>query len=326
MSTSSPNQKKLPGAASPIADLEPFAKVKLIAFDLDGTLLKASDGAPGPRILTLQASAQRFGVRLTVATGRTLTGIQKVLSSLGNSRIPAILYNGGLVIEPTRRLIVSRRKISAEASKRIIALAKRANASVWLYGIAEDKLFPEGIPDLGQLEQVNYFGPMPPPMPEFNGMPVTFSDETNPAFPIVAALIFIDTSKVNQEIVGEINQIDGISVTSSGGKYIEIRPKDCSKATGMADLTRSLGYQPNEVLAVGDNDNDLELLDWAGVSVAVNGASPAAQAASTYISMFGAERAAIEVLDLVRMAKRLFRGGGIAHGAPDSVAGMAEKD
>ena len=70
---------KLPNVSSPLEDLQPFSKIKLVALDLDGTLLKNSKGVPGERIYALKNS---INVQLTLATGRALKGAGQTLKKL----------------------------------------------------------------------------------------------------------------------------------------------------------------------------------------------------------------------------------------------------
>lgn len=303
-STLVPNQ--LPGHFAPLEELAPFSHIHLIAFDLDGTLLKAPEQAPGERVKQLGGSARRFGTRLTVATGRTLTGAQNTLSALGDlGSTPIILYNGSLVIQPGPRRIVAHRQISSGLVNEVLQVARKSEANIFIYSVNADEA--EFNAELSDWETVLYSGNLPLPDREFNGMPVLALDEVEVITPATAILILLDANNDHTALQATLRALPGISVTSSGHRYIEIRPSGSSKAAGMEDIIRSLGLKQSDVLAVGDNDNDVELLEWAGIGVAVNGASPSAISVSNYISHYGAERAAIEVLDLVRRAKRLHK-------------------
>ncbi len=280
--------------------------MQLIAFDLDGTLLKAPDEAPGVRIKRLQGSAKSFGVRLTLATGRTLKGAQNTLYALGDlGAMPIILYNGSLVIEPGLGKVVAHREINAVVASEVLRTVQAHNAGIFLYSV--------NVPNLQIREHVDtwetvwYSGKEEVPPREYNGMPTIRLQQDSVDAPVTAMLILMDRQEDEAKLKASLQSIDGISLTSSGGRYIEIRPQGSSKAAAMEDLCRSLNFKQLDVLAVGDNDNDVELLQWAGIGVSVKGASCAATAASNFVSHFGAERAAIEVLDLVRRAKRLYR-------------------
>ncbi|MBC3832417.1 HAD-IIB family hydrolase [Undibacterium amnicola] len=295
----------LPDYLAPLEELEPFSRVQLIAFDLDGTLLKAPDEAPGERIKRLQGSAKSLGVRITLATGRTLTGAQNTLSALGDlGSTPIILYNGSLVVQPGLKKIIAHRKIEALAANKVIEIARDNDVDLFIYTVSDENA--EGCSEIGTWETVSFVGAVPPAR-EFNGMKVFNLETEYVQLAVTAMLILLKPQSDQVRLNKVLKNLDGISITSSGSRFIELRPKGSSKAAGMTDVIRSLKLSQKDVLAVGDNDNDVELLEWAGIGVSVQGASPMAKSASDYVSRFGAENAAIDVLEIVRRAKRLHR-------------------
>lgn len=300
---------------SPLDELMPFSQIKLVVFDLDGTLLKSLDGKPGERILQLHASARTAGVRITVATGRTLFGAQRVLGALSQlDGLPAVLYNGSVVIQPGTNRLLYRDVIQPSAVMAIVEMALDMNVKSFFYNFHEKKNLDMASAE-GWPEKVTYIGPLPLPLTEFNGMSVD-------AYPLgdqdgndcVAILILPKNTEEASDIYLALSKIDGVSTTKSGSKYIEIRPANSTKAVGLTELSKALYLRSDEVIAVGDNDNDVELLQWAGIGVSVSGGSPAAHAASQYTSRYGPERSAIEVLDLIRRAKRLNKSRPEAYG------------
>lgn len=299
---------ELPGFLAPLKELENFANIRLVAFDLDGTLLRAPDSTPGERFQLLQNSAASFGVRITLATGRTLTGASRTLSALQRrSATPVILYNGSLVIDPSNWAIVSHMQIGGDVVKHIIALAEENKASCFVYTVQEQ--FGQNILDtslLSKLEQVWHWGTDRPSV-DFNGMPILEGASNYPNLPATAALILPSAQTSLSKLEDDLRKVDEISITSSGSKYIEIRPFGASKAEGMTALCRAINVERAHTLAVGDNDNDVELLRWAKIGVAIKGATESALGAADYVTRFGAERGAIEVLDLIRKTKRLMR-------------------
>ena len=97
-----------------------------------------------------------------------------------------------------------------------------------------------------------------------------------------------------------------MSFTCSGASYIEIRPENSNKGAALEYVTKAQNLSKEEVLAIGDNDNDSELLVWAGIGVAISNASEAAIASSDYICRRGVAEGAIEVLRVVKEARRFF--------------------
>jgi Cof subfamily protein (haloacid dehalogenase superfamily) len=295
---------KLPNISSPLRDLQPFSKIKLVALDLDGTLLKNSEGIPGDRIYSLKNS---LNVQLTLATGRALKGAGKTLKKLNLSNkihdktlssFAVILYNGSLVINPKNNSLIYHIEIPELVVAQIINVTQKYLAQTFIYVIDSSSLIVTE-----DMEKVYYVGNSPNPESEFNGISVTpWNNKISE--PATALLIIPPNDNNLKQLVTDLKKIKDISITSSGGGYIEVRPQGSSKANGMQhwiDMP-SVPYKQEEILAVGDND--VELFKWAGIGVAVNSASKAALDACDYVTKYGAEQGVIEVLNLLKQAKR----------------------
>lgn len=325
MSSSSPTSPRyLPRSVSSLDELIPFSKVRLIAFDLDGTLLRDAESLPGPRLLALRRSTSSYKVRITVATGRTLWGAQRVITALGGlENTPVVLYNGSVVavgLEVGRIRTLQRLTIPSSATAEIARQARRLGATLFAYEFRESVI--QTLAENDWPETVFVVSDNREGVREFNGMePVHCSMADLAATSPSAILLLPRDSQSCTDLVTSLASIDGISVTSSGGHYVEIRPYGVSKAKGLEVLLNALEIPPADVLAVGDNDNDVELMEWAGLSVAVRGASEAACRVATYISRQGPEHAAIELLDLIRQARRLRKGRAIDAGRGHSGLG-----
>ncbi|MGD0581221.1 MAG: HAD-IIB family hydrolase, partial [Bryobacteraceae bacterium] len=95
-----------------------------------------------------------------------------------------------------------------------------------------------------------------------------------------------------------------VSCTASGTRYIEVRPVGSDKGAALARAAELLGILREQVLAIGDSDNDVEMLRWAGVGVSVAGASAMALAGSRFVCRHAVVAGVIEVLRLIRQARR----------------------
>lgn len=280
-----------------------------MAFDLDGTLLRDMRSLPGPRLLSLRRSS--YQVSLTVATGRTLWGARQVIDALGGlESTPVVLYNGSVVVAGLRadRLrVLQRLTIPSVATHTIALQARRFGATVFAYEFRDSVI--QRVNEDDWPEVVLVASDNPERVREFNGMTPRHCSVEDLRHTAPSAILVLPNEPDDcDRLVASFASIEEVSVTSSGGQYIEIRPRGVSKARGFEVLRNALGIERADVLAVGDNDNDVELMEWAGLSVAVKGASEAARHAATFISRHGAERAAIELLDIIRRARRLNKG------------------
>ncbi len=99
-------------------------------------------------------------------------------------------------------------------------------------------------------------------------------------------------------IARELTPADGVTVTQAGLGYIEICPPGVSKATGLAVIADLLGVDPRDVLVFGDMPNDLPMFGWAGWSrVAVAGAHPEVRALADELTLSNDEDGVAVYLD-----------------------------
>lgn len=303
-------RRPLPDWASDVEDLAPFAAVRLMAVDLDGTLFRHGDAQISGTIEQLGRTLRsyHYKVGITVATGRALTGVRTLLRSLPSaSRSPLVLHNGSVVVRGRDFSIIQQRSIPADSLLALWRIASAHRLSILAY-CYEDPLWRL------QSEAVTWetvLGwPFGSRIREFNGIPVQWQDEGCPPpaiSPCAVAIELLPTMPCIGALREQVRSVPEISCTQSGGRLLEIRPAHSDKAVGVRAAAETLGLGAREVLALGDNDNDAEMLEWAGIGVAVAGATQAALDASDYVCRHQAAMGAIEVLRLVREAKRYFQ-------------------
>lgn len=292
--------------------MEPFALIKLIVLDLDGTLISHADDSPATEIwnrrVSLVARLNYYRVALTVATGRAYAGARRLAEIVSPQKsMPFILYNGSAVISGDGALI-AHTAISEASLRSLSDTVQRIGGSALTYSLRADFS--------GQLEGEwpVFIGHGPAPEKEFNGLTVVTADQVPDGASCVAALLWAEDSVVRKRLHDAVRLIEGLSVTVSGSKYVEVRPVGSTKAAGLKALLRNLQIEPSTVMAIGDNDNDVELLDAVGISVCVANASPSAQAVSRFKTQYPSKQGAIEALDLVTRARRLWTGRNSKYG------------
>jgi HAD superfamily hydrolase (TIGR01484 family) len=290
----------------------PFASIELIAMDLDGSLVAADAASVLDQIQTVQHGLrQRRGghpaVKLTYATGRSLTWVASLLDSLRlrlPSGTPLVLYNGSVVIEAHTGVILARSGISALAFSEIMLLRAELGSTLYAYsGPDEWPTSLESVEDVcGWNDQSQT------PSYDINGARVRWNPEViEGSFSPVAVLMDLPhVPKMRAEALAHLRRIAGLSVTTSAGPFVEIRPEGSNKAVGLQVAVDHLGVRQEHVLALGDSDNDAEMLQWAGLAVSVRDASSAALAQSDYVTRKGAAQGALEVLHAVKHARRWF--------------------
>lgn len=296
----------LPDALANLSEVEPFALLKLIVLDLDGTLISHANDSPATDIwkrrVSLIARLNYYRVPLTVATGRAYAGARRLAEIVSPQKsTPYILYNGSVVISGDG-VLLAHSPISKDAIRSLEEAVQRSGGKALTYWLRAGFS--------GQLEHEwpVFTGCGPAPEREFNGLTVVTADQVPLGASCVAALLWAEDSDVRRYLFEAVQHIEGLSITASGSKFIEVRPVGSTKAVGLIALLSYLQIDPSKVMAIGDNDNDVELLGAVGISVCVANASASAQAVSRFRTTYPSSQGAIEALDLVARARRLWTG------------------
>ncbi len=282
--------------------LEPFTKIKLVAIDLDGTLLKSNNSILPRKVLEHSRKLRIKDIRITIATGRTLNGSRALLEMLQiRNDTPIILYNGSVIIN-NKYEVLKHISISSEDFKKVIKISSKYKVKLiaycydWLIG-NEPREHAIGCSSLDK------------PGQDYNKMPVywlDWEDEIIGSYSPSALVIHTCGDKdITSRMNCELATIPGISYTH-GKTYIEVGPQDCNKGKALEFAAKALGLSREQVLALGDNDNDACMLAWAGIGVAVNSASDLARASSDFLTKRGVLDGTIEMLNMIHTSKRYF--------------------
>jgi len=304
--------RPLPDWRSERSAYAPFASIELIAMDLDGSLVADHAASVLDQIQTVQHGLRqrRSGhpaVKLTYATGRSLTWVASLLASLRlrlPSGTPLVLYNGSVVIEAHTGVILARSVIRAVAFSEIMLLRAELGSTLYAYNGPDER--PTSL-ESGD-EVCDWSDQSVSPSHDINGARVHWNPELiEGSFLPVAVLMDLPYApNVRAEALAHLRRIAGLSLTTSAGPFVEIRPEGSNKAMGLQVAVDHLSVRQEHVLALGDSDNDAEMLRWAGIAVSVRGASSAALAQSDYVTRKGAAQGALEVLHAVKHARRWF--------------------
>jgi len=280
--------------------LIPFSNIRLVAVDLDGTLLKGCDSPLPKKFLEFTRKLHRYDVRLTIATGRTLNGTRSLINELFvRNDTPVVLYNGSVIINNKFELLF-RKTLSAESLAHIVGFSSKLDVKILAYSYERSSREPR--------EHAFGWSSLDKPFLEYNMMPVKWLDWNEKTIDYAASAVVIHTlgDEANtKKICAELSTLVDISYTL-GKSYIEIGPKNSNKGTALAFAANVLNLSRDQVLALGDNDNDAEMLAWAGIGVAVKAASNLAIQNCNFVTKRGVVDGAIEMMKIVHSSRRLF--------------------
>ncbi len=256
--------------------------IRLLAFDLDGTTITEhkylSTGNRQALIRAFQA-----GVTLLPATGRMLRFLPEEIVSLPGVEY-AITSNGAAVYELQTGRPVFQRLIPNQKALEVQALLNDYDVFVEYYrdgGAITKTGFPE--------RAFSHFG-LPESKRHFvEGKTYTLIDnftqmlETTGLCPEKINLPYLEKT-VRAELWKKLNALGGLRLTSSLAGNIEINDADAHKGAALLAMAVQWGVPPTEIMAVGDNGNDVTMLQAAGCSVAVEDGTPEALAAADCIT------------------------------------------
>ncbi|MGM0213986.1 Cof-type HAD-IIB family hydrolase [Enterococcus sp. AZ109] len=250
--------------------------IKLVAIDLDGTLLTDAKTISDKNKEAL-AEAKAQGVKIVICTGRPLIAIGDYLEELNlvDEGDYSITFNGGLIQKNNTGELLGKTALNLEQVKDIYDLFTQLPLPMDILSDArclQLATAPEHLslyPTMNK--KVTYFS-------------ATIEELTTDALynKVVAA---IDVDYLDEKIA-EIpaEYIERYEVCKTRPNLLEFMPKGVTKAYGLKVLGEELGIDASEMLTLGDEANDLPMIEYAGVGVAMENATDDVKAVANYIT------------------------------------------
>lgn len=267
--------------------------IKLLALDLDGTLLDGNRKIPRETKVRLM-ELKKQGVSIILATGRTFESAKRYYYEL-ELDTPFIGCNGGVIYQPDQERVLKGAAFSKaefiEVVEELTALgvfyqyyslhcifAKYLDFGVKRWD-CENHLLPENWQMKIQIEE----------------NPISWAkDHYEPIYKILARSA---EQKILDQVTRVIGGIDGIDTVSSLAFALDIGPANCDKGKALEVVGKVLGIEAKEMMAMGDNDNDQEMIRYAGLGIAMGNATKAAKAAADYCMNLNDDPGVLQALD-----------------------------
>jgi Cof subfamily protein (haloacid dehalogenase superfamily) len=248
-----------------------LSHVRLVLMDIDGTLVTANKKSIANVLVQLRR-LKPLGIGFSLATGRTIQGTSDLVNdllSVGMRMPPMVTYNGGVVLSGRDSYLIKRRLLQRAAFRDIVNACRTDELPILAYA-CRTRL------DLTPIETV-YSESRSRPKAEFNGMWVRHvGNLLDIEDDFIAILVNtppqIDSAALTRHLASRLG--NQVRVTTSGGRYVEICHPEATKLRGMVDLATMLRIELDSIMAIGDNFNDRDMIEAAGVGVAVSNAPP----------------------------------------------------
>jgi Cof subfamily protein (haloacid dehalogenase superfamily) len=243
-------------------------RIKLIAIDLDGTLL-TSDKETAKSSIEALGKVMEQGVIVVIATGRPLLGLDTVIKNVPKSPY-IITTNGARVVNLETGEILLEKLISHDVVLQIFEILRKYDC------VKEIFYNGQGYIESAELKRIHQYHRKPEmceyvkrtrkPVPDLLKHIVEIKGGADKA-----QAIFNDL-KIRDQVWRKLHELDKLNLADSLNYNIEINAKGVDKGSSLKFLVESLGIEQEKVMAIGDGSNDEGMLEYAGFGVAMGNA------------------------------------------------------
>lgn len=237
--------------------------VKAAFFDIDGTLLshtmkKVPEGnREAVRLL------REKGILVFIATGRHLLEIKYL--PVSDIEVDGYLTLNGQICMDSQENILYSEPIHAEDTKTLLTWFEEKKYSI--QAVEKERMYVNFVNEKIRSAQKDISTPIPP-VEEVNGEP------------IYQFVLYVDDEEI-EEVKAGLKHSD---ITRWNQYGIDIGTKNLGKSAGIREMLKKLGLTKEEIIAFGDGENDMDMLKYAGIGVAMGNADEKVKAVSDYVT------------------------------------------
>jgi Cof subfamily protein (haloacid dehalogenase superfamily) len=252
--------------------------IKLLVLDIDGTIAGDSNNI-SDRVKEVVAAVQAKGIKVAIATGRMYCSALRFHREIG-STLPLVAYQGAWIQDPHTQQIHRHLSVSRHIADQLLEYfeqpALRSLLSVHFY--INDQLYVREMTK----ETENYQQRC-----GINAIPVGDLRQLLDHEP-TKILALCDDANLIQQLLADLRlkyQRTELYMTTSVATFLEAANTDVNKGNAVRYLAEEmLGLESHNVMTIGDNFNDVEMLEYAGISVAMGDGPEAVQAIADWVA------------------------------------------
>jgi len=247
---------------------------KLIAIDMDGTLLNEEKKISPANYEAIQ-QARQSGVKVVLASGRPLVGFKRYLEELNlvTEDDYAVAFNGALVQSAEGSKIISKIPLTLEDYKSLYKLSKELDVNI--HALTDTSVISPKDSEYTRQEA------------NWNSIPseIIAVDDVDIATTIVKVM-FVDKPEIIERVIELIPEeiSSKYTVVRSAPFYLEFLNKAVNKGAGVAALAEKLNIKQEEVICIGDAGNDIHMIEYAGLGVAMGNAFSEVKKVANFIT------------------------------------------
>ena len=266
--------------------------IRVIATDMDGTLLDTKGQLELPRLEKILDKLDQRGIRFVIATGNEIHRMRQLLGHLAE-RVVLVVANGARIFE-NNELIQAQTWDDAMVDRALAHFRGRECQDQFVVTAMNGGFVKKGT----VFTELDKF--MTPEMIEKLYQRMNFVDEFDSnLFGGVLKMSMVVGEERSDSVLQEINDLfDGhVRAVSSGYGCIDILQDGIHKAWGLVELLKRWNLKPEQIMAFGDSENDIEMLELAGISYAMENAEEAVKRVATKVAPANSQAGVYKVLE-----------------------------
>jgi len=260
---------------------------KLLALDMDGTLLK-KDKTISKRTKDAIKKAKNNGIQVVLATGRPTKGIEKYLKELDlvNDNDYAVSFNGAVIQNTKTGLVIAETPMSYEDLFYLFKLSQELNINI--HALTSDSCITP---------KWNRFSQQEASLNEIS-LVISDFDKLDQTKPIVKIMFIDEVDTLNKALEALPEEAKTkFSTMRSDPNYYEFLNIKVNKGAGIEMLANILGIKQSEVICIGDAGNDIHMIKYAGLGVAMGNAFSDVKTIADYITRSNEEDGVAHVIE-----------------------------
>jgi Cof subfamily protein (haloacid dehalogenase superfamily) len=246
--------------------------VRVVIADVDGTLVTQD------KVLTKRAAEavlrlHEAGIQFGVTSGRPPHGMAMLIDPLKLTQ-PLAAFNGGVLIQPDLKTVVSQNFLPAEIAEKVITAIETHGLDVWVYTDTEWCVRDLSGPHVDREQWTVKFAPT---------VVKTFAGLLGRVAKIVGVSNDYDSVARCEK---DVQQAGGehVSAARSQPYYLDVTHPHANKGQVVLTISQLLNIPVEAIATIGDMPNDVLMFEKSGVSIAMGNASPEVQASATYVT------------------------------------------
>ncbi len=288
---------------------------KLLVLDMDGTLLNGNQKISKENIAAIK-KAKQLGIKIIIASGRTIQGIENYLEELDllSEDNYCVVCSGALVMNNTKEKVIHSSPISFEEFKYVFELVKQLDINLNMY--SNESILIHSSNYYSRFDSIA--NNLPLKIMDFNCLDkdtlitkimlinedLSVAEEMKALYPgiVVKDLSIQNKESYNKHLFKDISKLpmdflEKFTVSKVTPFNVEVMKKNANKRTGIEKIAEQFKIKSHEIICIGDSGNDKQMIEYAGLGVAMGNAFPEIKEIADYVTLTNEENGVAHVIE-----------------------------